>query len=97
MKKDDNLYQIGKQRERNDQKTDRTQECRKTQQGYLFHTNAVFPHRTSQQAHAWRVTTLDFRHSCINKRPLPRYPRNLSVTLHKHDLCRLHATFVTLQ
>ena len=36
----------------------RTQGCRKTQQGYLFHTNAVFPHKTSQQAHARLVTTL---------------------------------------
>ena len=28
--------------------------------------NAVIPHKTSQQAHARLVTTLDFRHSCIN-------------------------------
>ena len=49
--------------------------------GYLFHTNAVIPHKTSQQAHARLVTTLDLRHSCINSRPLARYPRNLSVTL----------------
>ena len=62
----------------------------RTQQSYLIHTNAVIPHKTSQQAHARLVTTLDLRHSCINTRPLPRYPRNLSVTRQqtKHDLCR---------
>ena len=30
----------------------RTQGCRKQQQGYLFQMNAVIPHKTSQQAHA---------------------------------------------
>ena len=29
----------------------------------LFHTNAVIPHKTSQQAHTRLVTTLDLRHS----------------------------------
>ena len=29
-----------------------------TQQGYLFHTNTVIPHKTSQQAHTRLVTTL---------------------------------------
>ena len=38
----------------------------KTQPEYLFHTNAVIPHKTSQQAHARLVTTLDLRHSGIN-------------------------------
>ena len=59
----------------------RTQGCRKTRQGYLFHMTAVIPHKTTQQAHARLVTTLELRHSCINTRPLPGYPRNLSVTL----------------
>ena len=27
----------------------RTQGCRKQQQGYLFHTNAIIPHKSSQQ------------------------------------------------
>ena len=36
----------------------RTQECRKQQQGYLFYTNAVFSHKVSQQAHSRLVTTL---------------------------------------
>ena len=27
----------------------RTQGCRKQQQGYLFHSNAIIPHETSQQ------------------------------------------------
>ena len=27
----------------------RTQGCRKQQQGYLFHTNVIIPHETSQQ------------------------------------------------
>ena len=44
----------------------RMQGCRKTQPGYLFNTNAVIPHKTSQQAHPRLVTTLDLRHSCIN-------------------------------
>ena len=37
-----------------------------TQQGDLFHTNAVIPHETSQQAHAGLVNTLDLPHRCIN-------------------------------
>ena len=37
-----------------------------TQQGYLFHTNAVIPLKTSQQAHARLVTTLDLRQPRIN-------------------------------
>ena len=44
----------------------RTQGCRKRQQGYLFHTKAVIPHKTSQQAHPRLVTTLDLRHTCIH-------------------------------
>ena len=44
----------------------RTQGDRKTQPEYLFHTNAVIPLKTSQQAHTRLVTTLDFRHSGIN-------------------------------
>ena len=32
----------------------RTQGSRKQQRGYLFHTNAVTPHKTSQQAHTTR-------------------------------------------
>ena len=36
---------------------------RKQQRGYLFHTNAVTPHKTSQQAHARLVATLDSCHS----------------------------------
>ena len=43
----------------------------KQQRGYLFYTNTVIPHKTSQQAHARLATTLDLRHSCINTRPLP--------------------------
>ena len=35
----------------------RMQGCRKQQQEYLFHTNAVIPRKTSQQAHARLVTT----------------------------------------
>ena len=57
----------------------RTQGCRKQQQEYLFHTNAVIPHKTSQQAHARLVTTLDLRQPRINTASA-RYPRNLSVT-----------------
>ena len=52
----------------------------KQQRGYLFYTNAVTPHKTSQQARTWLVTTLDLRHSCINTASA-RYPRNLTVTL----------------
>ena len=37
-----------------------------TQQGYLFHTNAVISHKTSQQAHARLVNTLYLRHPWIN-------------------------------
>ena len=40
-------------------------ECRNTK-GRLFHTNAVIPHKTSQQAHARLVTTLDLRQPRIN-------------------------------
>ena len=29
-----------------------------TQQGYLFYTNAVIPHKTSQQAHATHFTSV---------------------------------------
>ena len=53
----------------------------KHNQNILFHTNAVIPLKTSQQVHTRLVTTLDLRHSGINTQPLPRYPRNLSVTL----------------
>ena len=42
----------------------------KQQQGYLFYTDTVIPHKTSQQAHVRLATTLDLRHSCINIRPL---------------------------
>ena len=38
----------------------------KTQLEYLFHMNAVIPPKTSQQAHARFVTSLDLRHSGIN-------------------------------
>ena len=38
----------------------------KTQPEYLFHPNAVIPHKTSQQAHARLVTTLDLRQPRIN-------------------------------
>ena len=37
-----------------------------TQQGYLFHTNAVISHKTLQQAHARLVNILDFRLPFIN-------------------------------
>ena len=53
----------------------------KHNQNILFHTNAVIPLKASRQARTRLVTTLDLCHSGINTRPLPRYPRNLSVTL----------------
>ena len=56
-------------------------EMSKHDQNILFHTNTVIPLKTSQQAHTRLVTTLDLCHSGINTRPLPRYPRNLSVIL----------------
>ena len=55
----------------------------KQQRGYLFYTNTVIPHKTSQQAHARLATTLDLHHSGINTRPLLdiHVHCNLSVTL----------------
>ena len=65
----------------------RTQVCRKTQQGYLFHTNAVIPLKNSQQAHTRLVNTLDLRHSCINSASCQIHVFSL-LQFNKHDLRR---------
>ena len=74
----------------------------------LVNSNSIFiPHERNNStqdfttAHARLVTTLELRHSCIIPRPLPRYPRNLSVTLSQtrplSHFKALHATSVTLE
>ena len=47
----------------------RTQDCRKQQQGYLFHTKAVIPHKTSLQAILDTVTLV--------QHGFTKYSRNL--------------------
>ena len=51
-----------------------------TQQEYLFHTNAVIQHKTSQKARARLVNTLGLP-SLLNKHDLLPNTRNLSVTV----------------
>ena len=78
-----------------------------TQQGYLFHTNAVIPHKTSQQAHARLVNTLGLRHSSEFQPSPPFTPSGARPTrgkgrrrlkfrlpslLYKHGLCLIHVT-----
>ena len=69
------------------------QGCQKQQQGYLFHANAVIPHKTSQRAHARLVTTLDLHHTCINMAS----PNIHATSVTLQSLQALDATFVTLR
>ena len=87
----------------------RTQGCRKQQQGYLFQMNAVTPLKTSQQAHArlvsytWKNTpplnfTHDLYHSCINTASCQISTQPLCYTsTNTTSVETLHATLVTLQ
>ena len=65
----------------------RTQGCRKHNLNILFHTNALIPLKTSQQAHTRLVTTLDLCHSCINSASCQICVTSL-LQFNKHDLCR---------
>ena len=51
------------------------------QQGYLFQTNALIPHKTSQQAHTRLVNYTWSSLTLVDTQPLPE----------------VHATFVTLE
>ena len=66
----------------------RTQGCRKTHPEYLFHTNAVIPRKTSQQAHARLVTTLGLPSLWYKHGLLPNIRVTSLLQLNKHDVRR---------